>query len=348
MKGTDVELSRQVERIPPIGNRSALECAGKSALCEVRLAAEAIAGMSGDICGNGPPTAEAEKRFQSALLSLREALEGERPREADQELMQEFLVEAREHLADAEEDLLTLEQEPGNAEALHGVFRSFHTVKGLAGFLGATAIEELTHETENILDLARSGQLALTPEMTDLILRSADAVNLRLDLARILPLHALPRCDAGLLAALAQASAGGAGALALAPPSRAPVPGFTQRHTGGRSLRIESANLEYLIDMVGQLVIAESAVRHDLATARPEDSLLSGSLTRLTQAVAEVRRASLSMRLAPVGVLFRRMRRLIRDLARKQGKPIDLLTLGDDVELDRGMVEALADPMVHM
>jgi two-component system chemotaxis sensor kinase CheA len=116
----------------------------------------------------------------------------------------------------------------------------------------------------------------------------------------------------------------------------------------GTALRVEASKLEYLIDMVGELVIAESVVRNDASLARSGDPLLSRNLTQLARVVQEVQKTSMSMRMVAVGTLFRRMNRLIRDLSRKSGKRIELVTVGDDVELDRSIVEELADPMVHM
>src|SRR5690348_13448936 len=82
---------------------------------------------------------------------------------ADPELMGEFIVEAREHLAGIEIQALVLEQNPDNADAIHTMFRAFHTMKGLAGFLDLGAIQAVSHEVETILDMARNAQLRITP-----------------------------------------------------------------------------------------------------------------------------------------------------------------------------------------
>jgi two-component system chemotaxis sensor kinase CheA len=354
----------------------------------VRTAAMAVSSASSDAD---------ENRFRKALGALRDAMEVNREEEeaanqlaCDPELVQEFLVEARAHLAGVESGILLLEKEPRNAEALNAVFRSFHTVKGLSGFLGAAAIQELAHETENLLDLARAGKLVLSSEIIELILKSADQLNLCLDRAGTTPLNQLPRCNECILAALAAAaqagnapsesageSSGGqdvsgehaqetaqerageqvqkedtdgsaaavSDSVGLAAPAAA---GSPRSPSESSVVRIETAKLEYLIDMVGELVIAESVVRHDPAIAGSPDPLLSRNVTQLARVVQEVQKTSMSMRMVAVGSLFRKMNRLTRDLARKSGKLIELVTVGDDVELDRSIVEELADPMVHM
>ena len=124
---------------------------------------------------------------------------------SDPEMVQEFLVESREHLADIENGILALEQEPEDAESLNCVFRSFHTIKALAGFLGASAIHELAHETENVLGLARSGPSGISADMIDLIFRAADELARCLDECRTQNLADVPGCDKQLLASLASA-----------------------------------------------------------------------------------------------------------------------------------------------
>jgi two-component system chemotaxis sensor kinase CheA len=332
-----------------------------------------------------------EERFRAALLTLRHALDAkiEQDKAASQladdpELLQEFLMEAREHLAGVESGILTLEQEPDNKEALNGVFRSFHTIKGLAGFMGAAAVQELAHETENVLDRARSGQLELSEPIIELILKAADELNRYLDKAQTCSLSELPRCDSNLLSSMAAAArlatedaaadvfdaasdqvvaeaAVAEGAVAeavgdetLPSPAASPtrsIPStseLTKKSTESSVVRIETAKLEYLIDMVGELVIAESVVCNDPAIKGSKDPLLSRNITQLARVVQEVQKTSMSMRMVAVGSLFRKMSRLTRDLARKSGKLIELVTVGDDVELDRSIVEDLADPMVHM
>jgi two-component system chemotaxis sensor kinase CheA len=403
MNGIDEQLSQRIDEILLIGS---LDIEGRSPLL-----AEALKGLFSDLdeCLRHPvehdirraalavsaatpgPSQGAEATFRTALISLRDAIEDKRAQEVaaeqlanDPELVQEFLVEAREHLSGVETGILILEQEPGNTEALNGVFRSFHTIKGLSGFLGAAGIHELAHETENVLDLARAGKLALSAEIIDLILKSADVLNVHLDMARTRPLGKLPRCEPALLAALSSAvttAASGVVVAAASPISSAkesktaaptqsrsemPLPArvgnpapdgersedsaqpAVRGEAESRVVRIETSKLEYLIDMVGELVIAESVVRHDPAIESSGDPLLSRNLTQLARVVQEVQKTSMSMRMVAVGTIFRKMSRLTRDLARKQGKTIELITVGDEVELDRSIVEDLADPIVHM
>lgn len=93
---------------------------------------------------------------------------------ADPELLSEFIVEAWEHLAGIEIQALALERNPGDTDAIHTMFRAFHSIKGLAGFLDLGAMQAVSHEVETILDRARNAQLRITPAVIDGILESKD------------------------------------------------------------------------------------------------------------------------------------------------------------------------------
>src|SRR6185312_1640489 len=364
MTAIDIELRESIEEIlrmpepPSVGAIEGLAILTARFLDQplppiLRPLAVEVARATGD---SGEP--EQEARFQAALRKLADAIDQQQRTEQDNEqfaedpeMVQDFVIEAREHLSSVETGLLTIEKEPGNSEALNAVFRSFHSIKGLAAFLGAAAIQELAHETENVLDLARSGAIALSPEIIDLILRSADDLAACLDLAGRGKLSAIPRRDRGLLESLARATRA-----EQLPADESPEPARAEQsaeptardRSREQMRRVDAAKLEHLIDMVGELVIAESVVRHDPAVAQSQDPVLARNLKQLSRVVQEVQKTSMAMRMVAVGPLFRKMDRLTRDLTRKLGKMAELVTSGDDVELDRGIVESLADPMVHM
>src|ERR1041385_4053212 len=94
----------------------------------------------------------------------------------DLEVLTEFLAEANEHVLSIENNLIVLEQAPANSEALQAVFRSFHSIKGLAGFLEFPTLQEVSHEVENLLDLARKGSLIVDSRAVDLALAGADYI----------------------------------------------------------------------------------------------------------------------------------------------------------------------------
>jgi two-component system chemotaxis sensor kinase CheA len=115
-----------------------------------------------------------------------------------------------------------------------------------------------------------------------------------------------------------------------------------------RSVKVDTDKLDYLVDMVGELVIAQSLVRHDPELSELRNPLLLKNMSQLARITDEVQRTAMAMRMVPIGPLFQKMNRLARDLSRKSGKPVVMELAGEDVELDRNIVEELADPLMHM
>lgn len=100
----------------------------------------------------------------------------------DAEIVREFVAEAREHLETSDQQLLSLEQDPGNSEAVDAVFRAFHTIKGTAGFLQMADLQELAHEAETLLDMVRKEELAFGDGLSDVIFESVDKMKEMIDL----------------------------------------------------------------------------------------------------------------------------------------------------------------------
>lgn len=271
------------------------------------------------------------------------------PLNQDPELVGDFILESREHLAAIETQLLALEQYPRNPEAVNTIFRGFHTMKGLAGFLEFGPIQSFAHEVETLLDLARNAKLIVDSALIDIILQSADYM--RQALAAVENGTAMPEA-AALIARIRERIANPAGldllhlAQAVAePPQPAPA---TETAAGPRAVKVDTVKLDYLVEMIGELAIAQAQIRHDPDIAVLNNPRIARNLGQLNRIAAEVQRVAMAMRMIPVGQLFGRMARLVRDLTRKSGKQATLELSGEDTELDRNMVEELADPLMHM
>ncbi|HTP36205.1 MAG TPA: chemotaxis protein CheA [Candidatus Acidoferrales bacterium] len=322
--------------------------------------------------------------LQEGIANLQKALEQQQPPAVpaaaplaqDQELLSDFLVESREHLAAIETQALALERDPCDSEALNAAFRGFHTIKGLAGFLELWDVQKLAHEVEAVLDRARNSQLTITPDAIDIVLESADYLrrwlahlesrlqqhpssppgngrNLLEAIHRLLKSE--PDATPGEAAARDQTEAEKSAAppaLPAAaesqPAAASPAPTAEARRSEVMAVKVDTAKLDYLVDMAGEMVIAESLVRHDADLAKVGSPLLQRKIAHLTRITAELQKTAMAMRLVPIGPLFRRMARLVRDLSRQFGKQVEMETQGDDIELDRTIVEELADPLMHM
>jgi len=309
----------------------------------------------------------------------------------DPELVGDFILEAREHLQTVEAGLLVLEKEPANPETLNAVFRSFHTIKGLAGFLEFAKIQALAHEVETILDLARTGQLVMTPNLIDLTLESSDFVGKEVERIETMLHGQNPGQELDPEALLVRVRAVIAGdhsapapkveepklsaAIPLEPVREAtvpevivetPVPKVVEEVTAAapgepsdvknkkavatdtHAIRVDTAKLDYLLNMVGEMVIAESMVRLDPELSGTKNTRLQRNLNQLRRVTEEVQKVAMATRLIPVGTLFQRVNRLVRDTSRKAGKMAEVELVGEDTQLDKTIIEELTDPIMHM
>ncbi len=114
------------------------------------------------------------------------------------------------------------------------------------------------------------------------------------------------------------------------------------------SIRVSTQRLDRLIDMVGELVIAHSMVAQDRVVLDTQNYDLLKKVSHTGKIVRELQDLSMSMRMVPLRATFNKMQRLVRDLAKKMGKKVNLYTEGEDTEIDRNMVDVINDPLVHM
>jgi len=279
-------------------------------------------------------------------------------RSLDPETLGDFLGEADEHLSDAEASLMALERAPDATEPLHAAFRAFHTLKGTAGFAGLLPVQELAHAAEHHLDRARRGEIALVGGDFDLALTATDA------LKRLVVGVSEGRRGDGLLRvppeipALAvrlapPAAAGGLVMLAKGRERRrdaaepAPSPIATAHVAQREAVRVSADRLDLLVDTIGELVITEAMIqRHSDPRLLPVEQ--QRNLERLGKLSRELQRIGLDVRMVPVRPVFQKMTRLVRDLARKSGRDVELRTGGEETELDRSVVDLLTDPLIHL
>ncbi|NLG34986.1 MAG: chemotaxis protein CheA [Lentisphaerae bacterium] len=300
---------------------------------------------------------------------------------SDADLASDFIAEAQEHFDIADENLLILEKSPGETDSVSAVFRSFHTLKGVAGFLGLTPIGDLAHAAETLLDEIRKGKRAFNGAAVELTFGALDMLKVMMNdlrdalqgdgLMKIRPelpgliqkLHALmAAAPVSGAAGSARAPAGDPGAAAepetlpsgketdvsaMPETADAAMPSSVMQPPA-QTMKVDASRIDQLLDMIGELVIIESIVAGDpdirgLNSLRIEKNLaLLGKITR------SLRDMGMSMRMVPVDPVFKKMARLVRDLARKSGKQVELVIKGGDTEIDKGMVEKLGDPLVHM
>jgi two-component system chemotaxis sensor kinase CheA len=137
-------------------------------------------------------------------------------------------------------------------------------------------------------------------------------------------------------------------ARALRQQSQQQKPWRQEAASAADSIRVRTDRLDRLIDMVGELVIAQAMISADDTMAQGAQQGLSRKVSMAGKIVRDLQDLSMSMRMVPLKPVFQKLARLVRDLGQKNGKTVVFETHGEDTELDRNMVDAIADPLVHM
>jgi two-component system chemotaxis sensor kinase CheA len=376
----------------------------------------------------------------------------------DEEILQDFLVEATELLDQLNEQLVDLENSPDDANLLNSIFRGFHTIKGGAGFLGVMPLVEVCHRAENVFDKIRNQDVAYDAGVADVILRAFDQISKMIGLLNdgereleasdtklLAELDALTKSGAvsaeepqvapepvaalqlaegvdpdgditddefeALLAQREQLSGGAPAPSAssvslqlpegvdpdgeisddefeallaqrdqllgddepvapvakpVAAPVAAPAPAPVAKkppapmsddkgegdkagakNTTESTVRVDTRRLDEIMNLVGELVL----VRNRLLTLRSSDASIeeiSNAVANLDHVTTDLQSSVMKTRMQPVKKVFGRFPRVVRDLARKLGKDIELELKGEETDLDKNLVEALADPLVHL
>ncbi|WP_373061828.1 chemotaxis protein CheA [Gemmatimonas sp.] len=306
------------------------------------------------------------------------------PDDADRDLLPDFITESNECVVNAEVALLQLEESPDDDEAINTVFRAFHTVKGTSAFLGLPRIAAFAHEAESLLSRVRDKEIAYTKGCADLALRSADMLKALLvsvetglngdgklpipggyhelldalagyDPARDADGVSLPTPSASVVADaddIFPIATGSTPTIASTTSAVAATNGTGNKarveSNADATIRVRTDRLDRLIDMVGELVIAQSIIAGDELFGTGKQHDLLRKVTHAGKIVRELQDLSMSMRMVPLRATFQKLTRVVRDTASKASKTVQFVTEGDDVEIDRNMVDVLGDPLVHM
>jgi two-component system, chemotaxis family, sensor kinase CheA len=261
-----------------------------------------------------------------------------------------FISETREHLRMLNESVVALERDPDDREEIDSLFRHAHSIKGMAASMEYDAMAELAHRMEDLMDRVRKRELAFQPKVADLLLEGADIIE-----AMVTDIEqggSGIRETADLISRLQGHE--GAPEVPAVETERKPAavvesdPAATAVKNGGNAgtVRVRTELLDQLIAITGNLV----TTRHRFADMAPEvtSSRFGETLTELSRLLRELHDRVLQVRMMPVSGVMDRFPRLVRDLAKKSGKDAVLEVEGKEIELDRGILEELGDPLVHI
>jgi two-component system chemotaxis sensor kinase CheA len=295
-----------------------------------------------------------------------------------QEATKEFLVESHENLDQLDADLVGLEEAPAPAEALGRIFRTLHTIKGSCSFLGFSHLETVAHAGENLLGKLRDGKLGLSPAITDCLLRMVDVIRAMLSrlestgsdegvdgnglieqleqLARgqpesrtILAADGPEQVSAVAPSAEFTLAEGAAFASEESPPaaadSRPPSAGDGSA-VYDASVRINVDLLDKLMAVAGEIVLARNQILQ--YSQRHDDPAFLNTCRQLNLITTELQEYVMKTRLQPIGNVWNRFPRLVRDAAHACAKKVRLETDGSETELDKALIEAIRDPLTHL
>lgn len=323
---------------------------------------EPAGATAAEVAPEGPIAGEDDAAPQAQAMTISEE---------DAPLVVDFITEAAEHIETAESALLELENHPEDNELINKIFRGFHTIKGMAGFLNLTEIGSLAHSAENLLDLARKGKLVLAAENSDMVFASVDMLKRMLAGLKKCVESGAPVATQDQLGALLEtlkaAAEGRTPAVSVCRPQtkeddekldgiledkaetkKAASSGGAGHATAEEKIKVSTTRLDNLINMTGELVIAQLMVSEEINTGAASVHELARKVAHQGKIVRELQELSMSMRMVPVQGVFQKMSRLARDLSRKGDKRVDFVTIGEETELDRTVVDKIADPLVHM
>ncbi|WP_217582799.1 chemotaxis histidine kinase/response regulator CheAY2 [Helicobacter pylori] len=378
-----------------------------------------------------------------------------------QEIMEDFLIEAFEMNEQLDQDLVELEHNPEDLDLLNRIFRVAHTIKGSSSFLNLNILTHLTHNMEDVLNRARKGEIKITPDIMDVVLRSIDLMKTLLVTIRDTgsdtnngkeneieeavkqlqaitsqnlegakegtkeapqkenkeetkeeakeeikenkakaptaentssdnPLADEPDLDYANMSAeeveaeierllnkrqeadkerRAQKKQEAKPKQEVAPTKETPKAPKTETKAKAKAdteenkapsigveqtVRVDVRRLDHLMNLIGELVLGKNRLiriysdveeRYDGEKFLEELNQVVSSISAVT---TDLQLAVMKTRMQPVGKVFNKFPRMVRDLSRELGKSIELIIEGEETELDKSIVEEIGDPLIHI
>lgn len=277
--------------------------------------------------------------------------------ELPEELLDEFIIEANDLLQTLNNDILSLELEDNNQELINTIMRAFHTIKGNAGLIGQEQLSTIAHRAEDILTQIRDNRLEPANDVIDVLLEVADFIKNSID---DLKERKNNTYDTSTLENRLDQIIG-----TVPEPAQKPQPSGEKKTASQKpekahhlkteqTIRVDVERLDNLMNLAGELILEKNRLlqitenlKHKYNGVK-EVNDLDGLNNTLGYITTEVQESVMKMRMLPISNVFRKFPRLVRDLARDKEKEVELLMEGEDTELDRSVIEAIGDPLVHI
>ncbi|MBI5491380.1 MAG: chemotaxis protein CheA [Deltaproteobacteria bacterium] len=289
------------------------------------------------------------------------------------DIVNDFISESAEALDSLDQKFIELEKNPGDTTLLNDIFRSIHTIKGAAGFLGFQQMVEATHVTEDVLNKLRKGEMEVNAAIMDAILQSVDLIKVLLNnirekngreedlkpviasLTNVLNGDYARKEEAPQLTVISSEKRSGNDA---ARPAQAPQPQPQSKDEPHKekeqSIRVDIDRLDSVLNLAGELVLSRNRLMRlgsKLCELDTESELLSHmeeGIAQLDLVTTDLQLAVMKMRMQPIAKVFNKFPRMVRDLARQNDKEVELVISGEETELDKTVIEEIGDPLVHL
>jgi len=263
-----------------------------------------------------------------------------------------FVVESEEGLDLMEQALVQMESSPSDPELLHNVFRVAHTLKGNATSLALKELAGFAHVVEDLLDVFREQQALPSPALISLLLKAVDELRAMVSGAAAGPHELTPRQQdliKQITREVEKRSNKVVQASGTAGESSSALKVDTLPMNNHRTLRADVDKLDHMLNLTGEIVIAQGRLRQMIEKLGTEQGRAILEMHREAERLyMDLQSEVMSIRMVPIGPLFRQFVRSVRDLARSHGKLARLEVIGGDVEVDTTVLEQLKDPLLHL
>lgn len=302
----------------------------------------------------------------------------------DSDLLHEFVLEAKAHISEMETGLLAMEQGVIDKDAIHGMFRAAHSIKGTAGFFALNKIVDLAHSMESVLGELREQRISSSTKMIDELLAALDVLKVLLEAPQDSEEYDITEHMAALGRLSAEAGQGtkagtedsfsawdvwneltemdneqsaGKSDIKEAPPVSIPEAASplkevhalpTKKEFTEDSVRVNVGLLNDLLTIAGEMVLRRNQLLRIADAAGREAVQLETTAQSIDELTTSLQKTIMQTRMQPIANVFNKFPRIVRDLSHKLGKEVDLKLEGLRVGLDRSLIEALVDPMTHL
>lgn len=290
-----------------------------------------------------------------------------------------FHAELQGNLEELEVLVLKLEKDHSDEESINEVFRLFHNIKGNSEIFSVHDVAHIAHSAESILDNIRAKKTELTPRIIETLLHAIDElkglVSVMIDVStgtasaeeREIDSSDVVKKLGEILIEMGEVTEDEV-ARALEKQKRPPIgeilvadgvvskskleKALEKQKTQGISqhsaVRIDTAKLDSIVNLAGELVIIQSLLTNDQDLLQSQSQTIVKTLSQLDKVTREIQNEIMGMRMLPIKGTFQKLMRVARDVSKKAGREVELKVSGEETELDMTIIEEIGDPLLHI